>query len=207
VNPNGLAYDPKRKLVLVANLGDPAVAGSHTLSMIDLGKGTRTEVPLPGSTRWSVYHPGRDLFYVNISVPSQIVVVDPRQPDRIARSFTVDQAGAHGLDLDGERLFCACDSGVLVTLDASSGKVLAEGPLSGRPDVTWFNRQRKQLYIAVGDPGVIDVYSTETMQRLAVVPTERGAHTTAISPTGDWIAAFLPDTHRAAIYEIGGSGA
>ena len=203
LKPNGIAYDAARKRVLVANIGDPAIAGSHTLTMIDLGAGTRTEVPLPGSTRWSVYDKGRELFYVNISQPSQIVVVDAKQPDRIARTIPVAQAGAHGLDLDGERLFCACDSGVLVTFDASSGKVLNEGPLSGRPDVTWFNRQRKQLYVAVGDPGVIDVFSTETMQRLAVVPTERGAHTTAISPDGDWICAFLPETHRAAMYEIG----
>src|SRR5882724_2734632 len=28
--PNGLAYDPGRRIVLAANIGDPAVPGSHT---------------------------------------------------------------------------------------------------------------------------------------------------------------------------------
>jgi DNA-binding beta-propeller fold protein YncE len=140
---------------------------------------------------------------VNIAQSAEIVVIDPRQPDRIARSIAVPHAGPHGLDLDGAtgRLFCACDAGVLVTLDARSGKVLDEKPLSGRPDVVFFNRQRQQLYVAIGDPGVIDVFATSPVQKLATVETEPGAHTTALSPAGDRLYAFLPRTHRAAIYE------
>ena len=202
--PNGLAYDPRRQIVLAANVGDPAVAGSHTLSMIDLAHSARrTEIAVRGRTRWTEFDPGAELFYVNIAQPAEIVVVDPRQPDRIARSFAVPHAGPHGLDFDGatERLFCACDAGMLVTLDARSGKVLDEKPLSGVPDVVFFNRQRQQLYVAIGDPGVVDVFSTSPMAKLATVETEAGAHTTALSPTGDRLYAFLPRTHRAAIYQ------
>jgi DNA-binding beta-propeller fold protein YncE len=202
--PNGLAYDPRRQIVLAANVGDPAVPGSHTVSMIDLARhARRSEIAVRGRTRWTVFDPGPELFYVNIAQPAEIVVVDPRQPDKIARSFSVPHAGPHGLDLDGatQRLFCACDAGVLVTLDARSGKVLDEKPLSGVPDVVFFNRQRQHLYVAIGDPGVIDVFSTAPMEKLATVETEAGAHTTALSPTGDRLYAFLPRTHRAAIYE------
>jgi DNA-binding beta-propeller fold protein YncE len=202
--PNGLAFDPGRQIVLAANIGDPAVPGSHTLSMIDLAHDARrTEIAVRGSTRWTVFDPGQELFYVNIAQSAEIVVIDPRQPDRIARTLAVPHAGPHGLDLDGAtgRLFCACDAGVLVTLDARSGKVLDEKPLSGRPDVVFFNRQRQQLYVAIGDPGVIDVFATSPVQKLATVETEPGAHTTALSPAGDRLYAFLPRTHRAAIYE------
>jgi DNA-binding beta-propeller fold protein YncE len=204
LRPNGLAYDPRRQIVLAANVGDPEVPGSHTLSMIDLAHDARrSEIAVRGRTRWTVFDPGLELFYVNIAQPAEIVVVDPRQPDRIARSIAVPHAGPHGLDLDGttQRLFCACDAGVLVTLDARSGKVLDEKPLSGVPDVVFFNRQRQHLYVAIGDPGVIDVFSTTPMAKLATVETEAGAHTTALSPTGDRLYAFLPRTHRAAIYE------
>ena len=205
VRPNGLAYDHRRQLVLAANVGDQAVPGSHTLSMIDLAQGgRRTEIAVSGRTRWAVYAPEEDLFFVNIMAPSEIVVVDPRQPDRVARTIAVPHAGAHGLDYDpaSRRLFCACDAGVLATLDARTGDVLDEKPLSGVPDVVFFNRQRRHLYVAVGDPGVIDVFSTESMARLATVDTEPGAHTTALSPAGDWLCAFLPRTHRAAIFEV-----
>ena len=205
VGPNGLAYDHRRQIVLAANVGDPAVPGSHTLSMIDLAKGgQRTEIAVSGRTRWAVYAPEEDLFFVNIMQPSEIVVVDPQQPDRVDRTIAVPHAGAHGLDFDSatHRLFCACDAGVLVTLDARSGKVLDEKPQSGVPDVVFFNRRRQHLYVAVGDPGVIDVFSTASMARLATIETEPGAHTTALSPAGDWLCAFLPRTHRAALYEV-----
>jgi DNA-binding beta-propeller fold protein YncE len=201
--PNGLAYDPGRRIVLAANVGDPAVPGSHTLSLIDLAhEARRTEIAAPGRTRWAVFDPRPELFYVNIAQPAEIVVVDPRRPDRIARSFPVPHAGPHGLDFDSAtgRLFCACDAGVLVTLDARSGEVLDEKPLSGVPDVVFFGRQRQRLYVAIGAPGVIDVFSTQPMEKLATIVTEPGAHTTALAPAGDRLYVFLPRTHRAAIY-------
>src|SRR5258708_24188784 len=207
VGPNGLAYDHTRKLLLAANVGNPAIADSHTLTMIDVdSRAVRAEIAVPGRTRWTVFDPDAECFYVNIADPSQIVVVDARQPDRVTRTMVIPAAGAHGLDLDlsTHRLFCACDAGVLVTLDARSGKILDEKPLSGVPDVLFFNRQRRQLYVAVSDPGVVDVFATATVEKLATVTAERGAHTTALSPTGDRLFVFLPGTHRAAVYDIAG---
>lgn len=205
VRPNGLAYDHRRRLVLAANVGDEATPGTHTVSLVWLGgDSVRRDIAVPGRTRWTVYDPTTELFYVNIAKPSQIIVIDPRQPDRIARAYPIAHAGAHGLDLDvaTQRLFCACDAGVLVTLNAGSGAVLDEEPLSGVPDVVWFNHQRQQLYVAISDPGVIDVFATSPVARLATITTEPGAHTTALSPTGDWLCAFLPRTHRASVYRI-----
>ena len=205
VRPNGLAYDAKRGLVLAANVGDPAVPRSYTLSMVDLDAGRmRASIEVPGRTRWTVFDPEAEAFYVNIMHPSQIVVVEARKPDRVARTIAVPADGAHGLDFDPEtrRLFCACDSGVLVTLDAGSGKVLSEGKLSGVPDGVWFNPKRRQLYVAVGDPGVVDVFDTTAMRSLGRVVTEKDAHTTAFPPTGGSLIAFLPASHRAALYRV-----
>ena len=70
VRPNGLAYDHRRRIVLAANVGDPAVPGSHTLSMIDLAKGgQRTDIAVRGRTRWAVYDAQRETFFVNIASP------------------------------------------------------------------------------------------------------------------------------------------
>jgi len=203
LRPNGLAYDAKRRLVLAANVGDPSVPHSCTLSMIDLDAGAmRASIEVPGRTRWAVFDAEAHAFYVNIMHPSQIVVVDAWQPDRIVRTMAVPADGAHGLDFDPatRRLFCACDSGVLVTLDAGTGRVLNESKLSGVPDVVWFNPKRRQLTVAIGDPGVVDVFDTMSMKSLGSVVTEQGAHTTALPPSGDGLYVFLPGTHRAAIY-------
>ena len=35
----------------------------------------------------------------------------------------------------------------------------------------------RHLYVAVGDPGAIDVFDTEMMRHLDSLPTRRGAHT------------------------------
>ena len=90
---------------------------------------------------------------------------------------------------------------MLVTLDAASCKVQSERPLSGTPDVIFFNRARQHLYVAVGDPGVIDVFDTRSMTSLGRIETEKGAHTLALPPSGERLYAFLPRTHRAAVYE------
>jgi DNA-binding beta-propeller fold protein YncE len=151
-----------------------------------------------------VFDAEAEVFYVNIMHPSQIVVVDARTPDRIARVMPMPADGAHGLDFDAAtgRLFCACDAGVLVTLDARSGRVLNQGKLSGVPDVVWFNPKRRQLYVAVGDPGVVDVFDTTSMKGLGSVATEQGAHTTAFPPSGESLVAFLPASHRAALFRV-----
>jgi DNA-binding beta-propeller fold protein YncE len=204
VRPNGLAYDHGRKLLLAANVGDPAIARSYTLTMVDVAaRAVMASIEVPGRTRWAVFDPDAEVFYVNISDPATIVVVDARKPTGIARTIPIPAAGPHGLDLDRAtgRLFCACDAGVLVALEARSAKVLDEKPLSGVPDVVFFNRQRQHLYVAIGDPGVIDVFDTRSMASLGRVETEAGAHTTALSPAGDRLYAFLPRTHRAAVYE------
>jgi DNA-binding beta-propeller fold protein YncE len=203
VRPNGLAYDARRRLVLAANVGDPAVPHSFTLSMVDLDARTmRASIEVPGRTRWTVFDAEAECFYVNIMHPSQIVVVDARQPNRVARAIPLPADGAHGLDFDPatRRLFCACDAGVLVTLDAATGKVLRQSKLSGVPDVVWFNASRRQLTVAIGDPGVVDVFDTGSMASLGTVVTEKGAHTTALPPSGDGLYVFLPGSHRAAIF-------
>ena len=142
------------------------------------------------------------VFYVNIANPPQIAVIDPQTPDRIARVFNIPAEGPHGLDLDisDRRLFCACDSGKLFSLDADSGEILAQAPLSGKPDVLFNNPTRRHLYVAVGDPGVIDVFDSLTLQLLETVTTEKGAHTLGFDPLRNKLYAFLPNSHRADVF-------
>jgi DNA-binding beta-propeller fold protein YncE len=214
VGPNGLAYDHGNRLLLAANVGDPQIAGSHTVTIVNVAGATgveaarvRASVPVPGRTRWTVFDPASGLFYVNILNPAVIAVVDSKRPDALAFMYAVPAAGPHGLDFDPDtrRLFCACDAGRLITLDAATGRILHDAPLSGVPDVIFFNRRLRQLYVAVGDPGDIEVFDTTTMKSLGRTVTEKGAHTTALTPAGDLLYVFLPQTHRAAVYRLGES--
>ncbi len=205
LRPNGLAFDAGRGHLLAANVGDPAVAGSFTLSVVDVVAGAvMASIAVPGRTRWAVFDAQADAFYVNISDPALIVVVEGRAPHHVARTLPVPAAGPHGLDLDIDakrrRLFCACDAKQLVTVDPQTGQVPSVLDLSGTPDVIFFNPALKHLYVAIGDPGVIDVFDTAVMQRLETVVTEKGAHTLAFDADRNKVYAFAPQTHRALVF-------
>ena len=160
------------------------------------------DIAVPGRTRWTVFDAHTNSFYVNVLDPAVIVAVSAAQPTQIARTLAIPVAGPHGLDLDaaGQRLFCACDGGSLVTVDTQTGAVLGQEGISGVPDVIFFNASRQHLYVAVADPGVIDVFDTVTMARIETVPTEPGAKTLAFDAARNKVYAFLPHSHRAAVY-------
>ena len=203
VKPNGLAFDPSRGLLIAANVGDPSIPDSYSVSVVDLGRRERiAEVKVPGRTRWAIYDAAREVFFVNIASPARIVVIDARDPIKVATEYEVPAAGPHGLDLDPAegRLFCACDGGALFAIDAASGRVLGDVALSGAPDVIFLHPQSAHLYVAIGDPGVIDVIDIGTMRCEEVVPTEAGAHTLALDRKRSKIYSFLPKSHRAAVF-------
>ena len=203
IRPNGLAYDPGNGLLLVANVGDQGVPDSFTLSMVNVGqRRMTTSIQVPGRTRWTVFDERAEVFYVNIVDPAQILVVTSAKPIRVARTISIPAPGPHGLDFDPDRrrLFCACDAKQLVILEADSGEVLKRIELSGSPDVIFFNRVLSHLYVAIGDPGVVEAFDTEDMRQLDTVQTEPGAHTLGFDAERNKLYAFLPKTHRAAVY-------
>jgi len=204
VRPNGLAFDPGRQILLCANVGDPSKPDSHTVTLVDVREhATIGSVPVPGRTRWTVFDPTRQVFLVNIADPAQIVVINPERPKSTAGQFPIPDRGPHGLDIDPsrQRLYCACDGGKLVSLESVSGAVRDVLELSGAPDVIFLDRELEHLYVAIGDPGVIDVIDTAKWRKLETIQTERGAHTLALDDRAHKIYAFLPASHRATVLE------
>jgi hypothetical protein len=201
--PNGLSYDSSRHVLLAANVGDPAIPGSATASIVDVEtRSVVANVPMPGRTRWALFAERQDAFFINIADPPCIVVIEARNPTEITKTFKIPAAGPHGLDLDvaAQRLFCACDAKRLICLDARSGKVSHDVALSGAPDVIFFNAELSPLYVAIGDPGVIDVLDTQRMGLIETIKTEAGADTIGFDAQRNKVYACLPGTHRAAVY-------
>lgn len=202
-HPNGLAYDPVRDRLLAANVSRPDDPAPVTTSVIDAHKKSLiSDIVVPGRTRWTVFDTKTDRFYVNISNPSKIVAVNSEDPDGILASYDIPATGPHGLDIDleGRRLFCACDDKTLWTVDLTTGRVARAASLSGPPDVIFYNPKHQHLYVAVGDPGVIDLVDTRTLKVAQTVKTEPGAHTISYNSETSQVCAFLPESHRASIY-------
>ena len=172
MRPNGLAYDHRRQLVLAANVGDPAMPGSHHAvhGRSRAAARVRAEIAVPRPHALDGVRSRRRRSSTSTSSsPPQIVVVDPRQPDRIARTIAVPACRRRTASTSTRRprrLFCACDAGVLVTLDARIGQGPGREAAERRARRRLLQRQRQQLYVAVGDPGVIDVFDTASMAKL-----------------------------------------
>ena len=202
--PNGLAFNHSSNMLLAANVPKPKSRGAATVSIVDMAKKTMTaDVPVPGRTRWAVFDPETERFYVNIADPSEIAILDAKDPDGLVGSYKIPAAGPHGLDLDprGRRLFCACDEGRLYEIDLASGKVSEPSRLAGPPDVIFYNSEFDRLYVTIGDPAVIQVFDTKTMGEIQTIHTEPGTHTIAFNEGLGKVYAFMPETHRASIYQ------
>jgi DNA-binding beta-propeller fold protein YncE len=204
IRPNGLAFDPERGILLAANVGDAANPESFTLSFVSIKTGALiSELRIPGRTRWSIFDPITSTFYINIADPACIICVSTENLEVISRTFDIAGKGPHGLDIDlaTRTLFCACDSGHLVSLNADSGKMISRVPLAGTPDVIFFNKKFGHLYVTTGDPGVIEVFQTSTLRLLETVKTERGAHTIGYDWDRQKIYALLPESCKALVFQ------
>ncbi len=202
-HPIGLAFDPGRGLLLAANIGRIGGRSGFSVSIVDVSNERMVaDIEVPGRTRWAIFDRTSDRFYVNVRNPPQVVAVSPTDPFHLATAFPIPVAGPHGLDLDlaGQRLFCACDAGRLCTIDLRTGEVADVGALSGSPDVVVHHPHLHRLYVAVGEPGVIDVFDTRSWSRLESAPTEKGAGTLAFNPEANEIGAILSASHRVAVF-------
>jgi len=197
--PNGLAYDPGRRRLFSFNLGEPP-GENCTASAVDLDDASVAEtIALPGRPRWAVFDPDCDRVFANIADPPQIVVIDTAR-SRIERVIEVPAAGPHGLWVHDGLLFCAADGRVLAVLRSDNGAVVAEVPLPGVPDVVMLDPGTGNLYVAVGDPGVVCVIDSARHALIETVTTSRGAHTIAVEPGSHTVYAFLPTAMGAGVY-------
>lgn len=197
--PNGLALDPQRETLLVAGVGNAESKAPPTVTLFDARLGRRLgQINLPGRTRWATYHAASDAFYVNIAEPPSIAVLDASATSAVRRFLEIPAAGPHGLeqDPDGKLLYCACDDGRLVTIDITMGSAQVRGTLTGPPDVVWVNPRLRRLYVAIGDPGVVDVFSTPALELVETFKTAPGAHTLTVDVARNQVHVFLPESHE-----------
>ena len=201
--PNGLALVSGGGLALAACVGDP---GPPSMAILDLdGVEVIASASLPGRPRWTAYDREAECLYLNVAAPAQILVVSAAAPFDVQRSIPIPVPGPHGLDLDPRRrlLHCACDAGAVVTVEADTGRVVAQVPIAGAPDVVFFNAARDRLYVAVGDPGILQSIDTGAARVAEAIATGRGAHTFGFDAAREHVYALVPEIHAAAVFAEG----
>jgi DNA-binding beta-propeller fold protein YncE len=73
--------------------------------------------------------------------------------------------------------------------------------IAGEPDAIWYSSGSNALYVAIGNPGVVDVLDTRTLAVVRQVSTGKGAHTTAFDSKRRRLYVFLPATAQAAVFD------
>jgi len=195
--PNGLAWDSQLEHLLVADVEDFGARLVDPFSM----KMLRSQ-KLPGRPRWCAYHSKTRHFLVNIRNPAGVALLDSETMEKIS-FIHVSCMGPHGLDLGPKEnvAFVACDGGTVVFLDLLSGEESASVPISGAPDVIWYDERRELLYCAIANPGLIDVIDTRSRTVKEKVETEVGAHTFAFDRVRQRLYVLFPTSCQAAVYE------
>ena len=196
--PNGLAWDSRRQRVLVAD-----VAG-NTVSIVEPSTG-RIQVTssLPGRPRWAGYESTTDRYLVNVRTPSMVAVIDA-ESGNIRNTWPVSSSGPHGLDIDriARRAFVACDGGRLICLDSTIGQEVGSVEIAGGPDAIWFNPAKDHVYVAIGDPGLLQVVDTKEMAVLQTIETGAGTQTTAFDAKRQDLFIFRPSTCSVLAYAV-----
>jgi hypothetical protein len=201
-HPNGLAHDRRHRRLYAFDLGEPL--GEDCAPIVELGaRRVIAALPLPGRPRWAPYDEERDRVYANMREPAQILVIDA---DRLAieRDLPVPSEAPHELWLDAGRLFCHADGGALLVFDRDSGEVVEGLPLPGVPDVVMHDPERRRLYVAIGNPGLVCSFDSDRLEQLETIEAEQGAHTTCWDAVGRRLYVFCLKSSRAALYEDDG---
>ena len=195
--PNGVVWDPLRQRVLVADVE------AFEARCVDPRTGdTLNTVTLAGRPRWGVYDNTRDCYWVNIREPALVQGLSARDLTPVA-TLPLSAHGPHGLAFDPvkDRLMAACDDAQLVVLAFADQSMIVKTPLAGPPDVIWLNERGNRLYVAIGQPGCVQVVETASYTVIETIATEPGATTLAFDTKRQRLYVFLPVSGRAAVYE------
>jgi len=143
-------------------------------------------VAIAGAPEYVACDVGTDRLYQNIKPANVVQVINPATHAVEASWPTAPMTSPHGLAIDSKtRRVFAAGQGKVVMLDQKTGKVLAFADIApGYVDQIAFDPDKKRVYCACGDAGVISVVGETKagVTLLGTVPTHKKSHTLAVDP-------------------------
>jgi YVTN family beta-propeller protein len=202
-NPDWILYDAFSKKIITSNHS----AGS--LSVIDpVTDLVVATIPVMGNKLETVVSDNAGKLFVNAEDKNEIVAVDIIKNEVIAH-WALPGDGPTGLaiDIKTKRLFTTCDK-LLVVVDATNGKIVAQLPIGEGCDGAAFDPSSKLIFTSNGEGTVTIVKEVNANEYkiLENIATKRGARTITIDekthrvflPTADYepLAADAPKNAR-----------
>ncbi len=193
-----LGYDPKNKIIAIANNADEP----PFLSFISAKPGHKILGKLvmehfSDGMEQTAYNPADGLFYTDIpemdkdKTKGGLLVTDPKTLKQV-KIIPVDSCVPHGIAFGpGSNVFLGCNAGVprlglpakVVVVDIKTGKV-TDIPGVGGSDESAVDNKAGRYYSALnGNPDgpILSVVDTKTNMLTQKIPTGPGAHSVAVN--------------------------
>ena len=222
MDPDTVAYDPVHHNVYAFGKGD----GSATVFDGRTGEIVGT-FPLGGIPQATVVDARRGRVYVNLQDKNAIDVIDTSSHQRIATWSIEPGENQSGLaiDTDHQRLFVGCRNKLMVMVDATDGKVVAQVPIGPGVDASAYDPGTKLAFSSSGGDATVTIAredSPATLRKVQTLATRPGARTMAVDPSTHRIylavpefvplapgqtgrPKMIPGTFRVLVYELAGS--
>ena len=187
--PDAILYDRVSDRVLTFN------GKSHDVTVIDAGKRVPVAtIALDGKPEFAVSD-DKGRVFLNNEDKGEIVALDPKQAKIVNTWSLGDCKEPTGLALDmaHRRLFSVCQNGVMVVLDADTGRSVARLPIGAGPDGVVFDSSRGLAYSANGQDGTLTVVHEDDpthFRVVATVPTQKSARTITLDDASHRV--YLP---------------
>ena len=179
-NPDWIMYDAFTKKVLTSNhtSGDITVIDP----MNDVAVAT---IPVGGSKLETIVSDQAGKVFVNVEDKNEIVAIDLQKNEVLAHWSLAPGEEPTGLAIDPitHRLFATCAK-LLVVMDATNGKIIAQLPTGEGCDGAVFDPKLKLVFTSNGE-GTITVVKEVDKNTFKVVETlvsKKGARTITIDP-------------------------
>jgi DNA-binding beta-propeller fold protein YncE len=175
---DGIMYDDFSKKVYSSN------GMSKNLTVID--PASDQAVATIQLTGWpeTATSDGAGKVYVNNSEKSEVDVIDAKTYQIIHTWPIAPGKGSSGISIDREtmRLFIGCGNKLLIVMDATNGKVIAQLPIGDECDAVGFDKRLKVIYSSNGEGTltIIKEWSAEKFTVIQDLKTQKGARTNAV---------------------------
>ena len=174
--------------------GDPG-----TITVIDPTSDTAVATIAAGEKMEYAATDDRGTLYVAGEEKGDLLRIDARRNAVTARWPTPHCTSPHGLALDvaGGRAFMGCTNSLMMVVDTTSGRVVAELPIGRGSDAVAFDPVRRRVFSSNGRDGTITAYqqtSPDAYAPLPVIATVVSARTMAVDPASGRLFVVGADT-------------
>ncbi len=164
----------------------------------------KATIPVPNGPECLAHDAATDRVFMNSKTTSQVIVISTKTNTVVAQWPTAPATGPHGLAFDAAtgRLYVSGDNGILVALDAKTGKVIGSAAITPKVDQIAFDSGTKRIFCAgPGQMSVVEatkdgvkflgnVASADTAKNVAVDPATHQVWTTYTDGTNAYARSW-----------------